>query len=215
MFVRSEIFSKRELSRFRELQTLSFSIIENCAAELHGGETEKEVAPDLVLRFREAGFSSFFHLPVVLFGERAALPGAWKTGNFYPKKKTLLKGDSVIMDASPICDGYLVDTPYSFCFGENLEHRDMMGGLAEFRASICGAVNEGRAFKKIACDVEQRFAVLGFEPAHGKHPGGVLGHRAIRMTPPPKDGARWLDEEPPHVRQWANIAAGRDYGPLQ
>ncbi len=272
------------LTRFRDLQRLSFSILETTAAELEEGQTEKEIARKLVLRYRAAGFTSFFHLPVVLFGERCALPGDWKIGNFFPKKKMLGFGDSVIMDASPICDGYLVDTSYSFCYGENATHREMMANLAEFRTSICDAVNEGRTFKAIADDVLKKFQSLDYEPAHGKHPGEVLGHRAVKIpnlpfawrikgfdavalgwfglnenlaksplgakSPlwnqsntsdhPAHDGlwlvephagkgavgakweeilvidhgkARWLDDEPPHVRQWAQIAGGGDYGP--
>lgn len=284
MLVKTKGFSDAMLTRFRELQRLSFFILEEAAAELDDGQTEKEIARDLVLRYRKAGFTSFFHLPVVLFGERCALPGDWKIGNFFPKKKMLTDGDSVIMDASPICDGYLVDTSYSFCYGEDATHREMMANLGEFRTSICNAVNEGQTFKTIADDVLKRFQSLDYEPAHGKHPGEVLGHRAVKLpnlpfawriqgfdaialgwfgfneklakgplgakSPlwnqsnasdhAPYDGlwlvephagkgavgakweeilvidqgtARWLDDEPPHVRQWAQIESGDDYRP--
>ncbi|MEZ5922287.1 MAG: M24 family metallopeptidase [Parvularculaceae bacterium] len=286
MFVQAENFSENALARFRDLQRLSFSILEERAAKLHEGETEKEVARDLVKQYRAAGFTSFFHLPVVLFGSRTALPGDWKIGNFYPKKKKLGEGDSVIMDAAPISSGFLVDTSYSFCLGENVAHREMMGALSEFRDSICKAVNAGKSFKAIAEDVEARFGELGYEPAHGKHPGAVLGHRTVKLPATPfnwringfdglalswflakdgfakgsigrrsplwnsspasnhaphkglwlvephagageigakweeiliidKEGARWLDSEPPHVRQWRNIKSGKSYLPLQ
>ena len=284
MLVKTKGFSDAMLARFKELQRLSFSILETAAAELREGQTEKEVARDLVMRYRRAGFTSFFHLPVVLFGERCALPGDWKIGNFFPKKKMLEDGDSVILDASPICEGYLVDTSYSFCYGTNPTHREMMKNLAGFRISICDAVNEGQTFKAIADNVLKTFETLGYEPAHGKHPGEVLGHRAVKLpnmpfawrvqgfdaialgwfgfkerlaksplrnkSPlwnqskasdhAPYDGlwlvephagkgavgakweeilvidqgkARWLDDEPPHVRQWAQIASGGDYRP--
>lgn len=284
MFIKVEKFSPAELDRFRDLQRRSFAILEETAAELGAGISEKEVARDLVLKYRAAGARAFFHLPVALFGERAALPGDWKVGKFFPKDRKLARGDAVILDASPLFDGFMVDTSYSFSFGENPGHRQMMSDLARYRTTVCDAVNEGRAFSAIAAEVEEDMRARGYEPAHQKHPGEVLGHRAVktavlpftwriqgfdglslswflmksrsvkaglgRCDPlwnghatsnhPPHDGlwlvephagadgygakweeilviengrAHWLDDEPPHVRQWREIDAGRDYPP--
>lgn len=284
MLIKSSRFSDPELDRFRELQQLSFHILETMASELVEGLTEKEVAGALVRRYRDAGFTSFFHLPVVLFGERAALPGHFPVGKFFPKSRALKEGDSVVLDASPISEGYLVDTSYSFCLGENEDHRKMMFNLARFRDQVCTAVNEGQTFKEIAEQVEQEIQGMGYESVHNKHPGEVLGHRAVKLPVmpfswrlngfdamslswfgykdkiaslglgkqaplwntsknsdhPPHDGlwlvephaglgpvgakweeilviedgeAYWLEEEPPHVRQWQQIVKQQAYGP--
>ena len=180
MLVRQSGFSESELARFRSLQRQSFEILEDTAAALREGQTEKEVGRALVKRYRAAGAGSFFHLPVVLFGERTALPGKWRLGNFYPQDRGLAPGDAVILDAAPLFDGYLVDTSYSFCFGENAAHRKMMSDLARFRAGVCDAVNAGRRFRAIADDVAAEVTALGYEPVHRKHPGAVLGHRALK-----------------------------------
>lgn len=284
MLVKTKGFSAEALDHFRDLQRLSFAILETMAASLQEGQTEKEVTRALVRAYRDAGASSFFHLPVALFGERTALPGKWPIGKFFPKSKQLEPGDSVILDAAPLFKGYLVDTSYSFCFGQNEIHKKMMNDLGTFRDKVCDAVNAGQSFKEIADDVLTDFDTLGCEPAHTKHPGEVLGHRAVktaqlpfkwrisgfdglsltwfgikdklatsglgRRSPlwnsskasdhAPHDGlwlvephagkgpvgakweeilviedgkARWLDDNPPHVRQWAQIAAGESYGP--
>lgn len=284
MFIQTKNFSAVQLKQFLALQRLSFSILEKMAAELKEGQTEKEVARSLVLRYREAGFTSFFHLPVVLFGERTALPGDFPVGKFFPKSRALLANEAVILDASPISSGYLVDTSYSFCFGENAEHRDMMTGLAQFREQVCHGVNLGQSFKTIAEKVASDIQAMGYEAVHCKHPGEVLGHRAIKLPNlpfawrfkgfdalslawfgfkntiarvglgreaplwntsknsdhPPHDGlwlvephagkgnigakweeilviqngyARWLDDEPPHVKQCAQIQHHGDYRP--
>lgn len=255
------------------------------ASELQSGVSETEVAGELVKRFRHAGFQSFFHLPVVLFGERTALPGQWSVGHFFPRKNLLKSGDAIILDASPICDGFLVDTSYSCAFGKNDVHRKMMADLAEFRDGILQQVNSGETFKSISDNVVNRFAELGYAPAHGKHPGEVLGHRAVKLSRlpfkwringfdglalswfgykdklatlrlgqrsplwnssaasdhKPHDGlwlvephaglngvgakweeilviekgvAHWLADQPPHVRQWEQIANGHDYAAL-
>ncbi len=284
MLVKTKNFDATTLARFKELQSLSFSILENMAASLTEGQSEKEVGAALVRQYRDAGAKSFFHLPVVLFGERTALPGNWKIGNFYPKSRTLQKGDSVILDAAPVFDGYMIDTSYSCCFGENPEHAKMMAGLEQFRVGVCDAVNNGQTFKEIADWVAVDIRSMGYEPVHTKHPGAVFGHRAVktanmpvkwrlkgsdglslswfvmkvlaaakglaRSSPlwngspqsdhAPHDGlwlvephtgdgpvgakweeilviengrAYWLGDDLPHVRQWAQIAAGQSYGP--
>ncbi|MFT6387715.1 MAG: hypothetical protein ACJAUP_001087 [Cellvibrionaceae bacterium] len=178
--IKSKNFSQIELARFRDLQRLSFKILESTAAQLVGGESEKEVAHSLVSAYRKEGADSFFHLPVVLFGERTALPGKWKVGNFFPKSKTLAKGDSVILDAAPLFSGFLVDTSYSFCFGENADHQKMMQHLAQYRDSVPAAINAGAGFKEIADTVLSTMQSAGYEPVHTKHPGEVFGHRAIK-----------------------------------
>lgn len=284
MIVKTHNFSKTALSHFRDLQRMSFSILEETAAGLTGGETEKEVAHALVKRYRAAGAGSFFHLPVVLFGERTALPGEWTVRHFFPKAKILEPGDSVILDAAPLFKGYLVDTSYSYCFGDNDDHRAMMQHLAQYRDSVPSAINYHDSFKLIADRVLETMANAGYQPVHSKHPGEVLGHRAIKTPNLPfqlrlqgfdavslswfrlkdrmaksgwgrhsplwnsldtsdheaHDGlwlvephagrgpvgakweeilviengeARWLDDSPPHVRQWAQIANGDAYGP--
>lgn len=284
MFVKTKDFSDSALDRFRQLQRHSFAILEGMAATLTAGQTEKEIARELVLRYRAANVTSFFHLPVVLFGERTALPGDWPIGKFFPTFRALQIGDSVILDAAPLFDGYLVDTSYSFCFGESSVHREMMANLSAFRGQVCDAVNEGQSFKTTADTVASDIRSKGYEAVHMKHPGEVLGHRAVKslnlpfawrlkgfdalslawfilkgkaavkgwsreaptwnshdeLDHAPHDGlwlvephagsgsvgvkweeilvidqgrAYWLDDEPPHVRQWSQIAQCGDYGP--
>ena len=182
MLIKTRNFSQTALDHFRDLQRVSFNILEQTAAELEVGETEKDVAHKLVKRYREAGASSFFHLPVALFGDRTALPGNWSVGKFFPKAKSLEHNDSVILDAAPLFGGYLVDTSYSFCFGKNSTHRQMMTHLSQYRESVLAAVNIGQTFKAIADQVADTMLQQGYSVAHTKHPGEVLGHRAIQTA---------------------------------
>lgn len=283
MWFKTRRFSENELDRFRTLQRLSFSILTDEATRLEPGMLERDVAHRLVQAYRREGVKSFFHLPVVLFGERTALPGDWPVGKFFPKKREARANECVIFDASPIFGEYLVDTSFSFCLGASEPHRTMMQRLAGFRDSVPASINSGATFAAIAEDVNARISGFGYEPVHGKHPGAVLGHRAMKLPKlpfvwraqgfdalslswfyanefaarghlarsplwnttatskhKPFDGlwlvephagggptgakweeiliidgghARWLDDEPPHVRQWQLIAEQRDYGP--
>ena len=180
MLIKTRRFSARQLQRFRDLQRLSFDILEDTASRLRTGDTEKAIAHTLVKRYRKAGVDSFFHLPVVLFGERTALPGDWSLGHFFPRDRALVEGDSVILDAAPLFAGYMVDTSYSTCFGDKAEHDAMMCHLAQYRASVPAALNRGEHFQAIADDVAHTMRAAGYEPVHTKHPGEVLGHRAIK-----------------------------------
>ena len=182
MLVKTRRFSAEMLNNFRRYQQLSFKILEEMAAQLKAGDTEKAVAKKLVKRYREYGADSFFHLPVVLFGSRTALPGDWPIGKFFPRDRALKSGDSVVLDAAPLFSGYLVDTSYSFCFGEDAAHRKMMAHLSTFREYVLQAVNRGDSFSQIALEVNQLMENAGYEPVHGKHPGAVLGHRAVKTS---------------------------------
>lgn len=282
--IKAQGFSPAQLSRFRDLQRQSFDLLERVAGRLVGGETEKEVGRELVREYRKLGAESFFHLPVVLFGERTALPGEWSVGKFFPRRRALQAGDSVILDAAPVIGGYLVDTSYSLCFGECTRHRAMMRHLSRFRHEVLAAINQGDSFASIARAVDGAIQSAGYESVHRKHPGEVLGHRAVKLprlpvnlrfrgfdavalgwfrakhawaasglgrrSPlwnarttsehGPHEGlwlvephagsgavgakweeilvieagrARWLEEAPPHLRQWARIEQGAAYGP--
>jgi hypothetical protein len=271
MFIKAKKFSLRELDRFRSLQQTCFGIQTELAGELEEGVSEKEVAGELFNRYRKAGAGNFFHLPVALFGERTGLPGRWGLGKFYPRDVKLKSGDAVILDGAPLFDGFMLDTSYSFSFGSNSKHDEMMRALLEQRTKIRDAVNRNLPFSEIAQGVADDCEALGYEGVHEKHPGEVLGHRAVRVRGPqgwrlrgsdgaslswflmksaqakhlprqsplwnrnatsdhaPTDGlwlvephfaiaefgakweeilviekgrANWLEDEPPHVRQW-------------
>ena len=110
MFFKTKNFSTKEIERFRELQTLVFNLQTEIADTLEEGMSEKNVTTIMIKKYRAAGAGNYFHLPVALFADRTALPGDWTVGHFFPKKKLLKKGDSVILDAAPLFDGYLVDS---------------------------------------------------------------------------------------------------------
>ena len=184
MFIKTKGFSATELDQFLTLQRTCFRIQTEMARELEVGVTEKSVARELFRRYRAAGAGNFFHLPVVLFGERTGLPGRWGIGNFFPRDTALKEGDAVILDGAPIFDGFMIDTSLSFSFGDTPAHDEMMASLLVQRHKIRDAVNSGASFLSIAEGVAADCAALGYEGVHEKHPGAVLGHRALRLRWP-------------------------------
>jgi len=184
MFVKAKGFTRSEMDRFRSLQQTCFQIQQELGSELREGVSEKEVAQELFKRYQKAGAGNFFHLPVALFGERTGLPGRWGIGSFYPRDVKLNEGDAVILDGAPLFGGFMVDTSYSFSFGTNERHDDMMRSLLEQRPRVVEEVNRNLSFKEIAQRVADDCAALGYEPVHEKHPGEVFGHRAVRVRGP-------------------------------
>lgn len=87
-------------------------------------------------------------------------------------------GDSVILDASPVFGGLLVDTSTTVCHqasGTSFEDaaKDDLG----YRDSIIEAVQAKATFQEIAIEVDNQFAASGYRNCHRLHPGEVLGHR--------------------------------------
>ncbi len=184
MFIKAKRFSMAELDEFRSLQKICFGIQTELASELREGITEKEVASELFKRYRKAGAGNFFHLPVALFGERTGLPGKWGIGKFFPRDVALKVGDAVILDGAPLFKGFMLDTSHSFAFGPNPKHDEMMRSLLIQRTKIHDAVNRRVSFLEIAQAVADDCDALGYEGVHEKHPGEVLGHRAVRVRGP-------------------------------
>ena len=184
MIVQHRGFSAAQLDRFRSHQRASFALLEEVAAGLAPGVSEREATLRLTRAYRALGVRSYFHLPVALFGARTALPGRWRLRHFWPTRTRLKEGDAIILDASPIFEGYLVDTSFSTRLGDNPDHHRMMMDLAPFRAGIAARVREGASFRAIAAETDERIRAMGYENRHQAHLEEVLGHRAVRIRRP-------------------------------
>ncbi len=184
LIVQYREFSPAQLERFRAAQRASYAILEETAAALGPGASERETTTRMLQAFRKLGVRSYFHLPVALFGARTALPGRWRTRDFWPTHTRLREGDAVILDVSPIVDGFLVDTSYSTRLGENADHHRMLLDLAPFRDFIAARVRTGAPFREIAIETDSRIRALGYENRHQAHLEEVLGHRAVRIRRP-------------------------------
>lgn len=184
MIVQHRGFSAGQLERFRAGQRASYAVLEAVAAGLAPGITEREATLRMTRAYRGLGVTSYFHLPVALFGARTALPGRWRLRNFWPTRNRLKEGDAIILDASPIIDGYLVDTSVSARLGDNDDHHRMMMDLAPFRELIVARAREGASFRAIAIETDERIRATGYENRHQAHLEGVLGHRAVRIRRP-------------------------------
>ena len=184
-------FSDRELDEFLSRQRLSYAIQASVVGELHDGITERAVARQLMKAYLAEGVQAWFHLPVVLFGDRTALPDPWTVLSFWPTDRALQPGDAVILDASPIFGDTLVDTSQSFHHGSNDTHDAIAAADLTYRATILDAVKHRATFREIALAVDATLTRSGYSNRHRLHPGAVLGHRVAKLeraVEPDSDG---------------------------
>lgn len=180
-------FSQPELGQFKAYQRASFETLSAVAATLVEGITELQVAHQLRKRFHEQGVHHYFHVPVVMFGERTAYPGKFGLLEARATSQRLQKGMPVILDAAPIYQGYTVDTSLALNFGASVAHERLMRELLPLRELILERVNAGDSFRAIAKRVDADIRAMGYENCHRKHIGAVLGHRVTRVPD------RWLN----------------------
>ena len=138
-------FTDAELDEFRRFQQMSFDIQQTVRQRLTTGATDRDATRWMMGLYRDAGVASYFHLPVALFGDRTTLPNPWDITQFWPTDRALSAGDAVILDASPIFHGYLVDTSTSFGHAPaSAEHRRATLDDVAYRRTILDAVRAGR-----------------------------------------------------------------------
>jgi Xaa-Pro aminopeptidase len=174
-------FTAAELAQFKEYQRASYAVLEAVAQSLREGETEKDVARRVRKRFHEQGVHHYFHVPVVLFGDRTAYPGDFGQLEALSTDRALAPGMPVILDAAPIYRGYTVDTSYATSFGENARVRELTAALQPLRTLILQRVRERRTFRFIAREVDDLIRAQGYENCHRKHIAFVLGHRVTQV----------------------------------
>jgi hypothetical protein len=174
-------FEDAELLKFKEFQQRSYATLEAVKAELFVGMTEKQAARLLRKRFHEQGVHTYFHVPVVLFGERTGYPGDFGQFEAIATDKKLEQDMAIILDAAPIYEGYIVDTSLSTTFGENALHAQLYPELQAFRAQILAMVKERREFRDIENHCNAMIEKLGAENCHRKHIGEVIGHRVFKV----------------------------------
>lgn len=209
-----ESFTDSQLEQFRRWQRVSYGVLAEVAERLTPGVTERDATRWAMKAFRREGADRYFHLPVALFGERTALPEPWSTESFWPTDRVLEPGDSVVLDASPIFDGYVVDTSVSFSPAPSPVHAAAVVDDLVYRDTILDAVRAGATFREIALAVDADMTRRGYRNCHRLHPEAVLGHRVVLVADPsaiPPPDPSGFDAT---VLGWfiSGIAAAQDHG---
>jgi Xaa-Pro aminopeptidase len=181
MSLKYKYFEESELAKFKKFQKLSYEILESVVSTLTVGVSEIEVARLIRKRFHQQGVHIYFHVPVVLFGDRTSYPGNFGQFEALSTERKLEDNMAIILDAAPIFEGYIVDTSLSTTFGENKTHAMLHPKLKAFRDELLRQVKQGREFREIEQSISGMIEDIGAENCHRKHIGEVLGHRVYMV----------------------------------
>ncbi|MBI5629515.1 MAG: aminopeptidase P family protein [Elusimicrobia bacterium] len=168
-------------------QDLAYRCAKAIAREMREGWSEAQTARLMDVWLADHGVRVFFHKSFAWFGERSRFDGMRRWADFLPGKRALGSGDCVILDTAPVFKGYPGDIGYSFSLGPDPELGKAAAVLEELRATVLrlfeqAVKNPGRTTGgDIASAIARHIAAAGYEPAHHKYPGGVLGHRLHPM----------------------------------
>ena len=141
-----------ELAAIRRAAAITSETFDRLGEQPFAGRTEREIADWIEATFRELGGVGLSYDTIVASGPNAALPHA------VPADRVVGGGETIIVDASPMFDGYCCDCTRTFATGslpEELDraygvcHEAQAAGLAAIRAGTATADADGAARRVI------------------------------------------------------------------
>lgn len=169
------------LDGHRRAQRLGYACAEAVARELREGVTEIKMAERLGEYLKDHGADGWFHRPFAWFGGHARFDDYITYDDFHPGERRLKPGESVILDVSPIVDGYVGDIGYSTSLGPCPELDRAMDFLRIMRAGLPALFSSDQPLDRIWAQVDQDIRTAGFDNCHKLYPQGTLGHRIYRL----------------------------------
>lgn len=96
-----------ELEKFRTAQRTAYECVTQVATRLREGITERETAELLKKHLSDRGITRYLHTPFAWFGEHAAFDGYANYADYHASDRKLREGEAVVLDVSPMVDGYI------------------------------------------------------------------------------------------------------------
>lgn len=148
---------------------------------LKEGMTEKEAAKLLYEYLSDHGARVFLHRPFAWFGDHSRFDGyKWFT-DFRPGNRRLKADDVVILDVSPVLDGYAGDIGYTCSLNPSPELKRAQEFLLELRHELPGMFASEMRTGAIWAAIDERVRMAGYDNCHALYPFRVLGHRLNRL----------------------------------
>ena len=171
-----------EIAALREGGRRLASVAERVPSMVRAGRTERDIAGDIELALRGAGFSRLAFDTIVASGPNSALPHA------RPTRRTLQPGDPTVLDFGGVYDGYCVDLTRTVQLGAAAGRlRDLYGAVAEAQQAALAAVKPGVASSRVDAAAREVLARHGLGDAFGHGTGHGLGlevHEEPRIARP-------------------------------
>ncbi|MDE2422357.1 MAG: aminopeptidase P family protein [Gammaproteobacteria bacterium] len=177
----SELLLAEAQTGFKKAQRVAYDCVTRVGEQLHLGMTELEAASLLEDYLRKAGSERFLHRPFAWFGDHSRFDGYQHYGEYHPSQRRLSEGDVVILDVSPVIDGYTADVGYTLSMMPHIEMEEAMSFLLELREIIPVLFASSMTPKEIWSEINHLIAQRGFDNIHARYPFCVLGHRVFRL----------------------------------
>jgi Xaa-Pro aminopeptidase len=169
-----EIATLREAARRLSLVAARVGLL------VRRGATERDVALEIDVRVRQAGFERSAFETIVASGPNGALPHA------RPGERTITEGDLVVLDFGGVYDSYCVDLTRTVSVGPaGIRAREVYAAVREARAHAVASVAPGRSRFEIDAAAREVLAAHGLGEAFGHGTGHGLGidvHEDPRIT---------------------------------
>jgi Xaa-Pro aminopeptidase len=171
-----------EIAIMREAARMLSRAAAEALAAVRPGRSETDVALDVELAMRRAGFSKAAFETIVASGPHSALPHA------RPGSRMLTAGDGVVLDFGGVYDGYCVDLTRTVQLGPaSGSFRRIFDAVREAHAAAIAAVRPGIAASAVDTAARDALAARGLAEAfvHGTGHGlGLEVHEDPRVTRP-------------------------------
>ncbi|MDO5639095.1 MAG: M24 family metallopeptidase [Neisseria sp.] len=166
---------------FRRAQRLAYDCVEDVGRRLQPGISEIEAAQMLADYLHQAGCDRYIHRPFAWFGEHSRFEPYQRYDDYHPGARKLQAKDVVILDVSPVVEGYTSDIGYTFSLEANEELARAQEFLRRLRADLPALFVSALTPKDIWLEVDRRIAEAGYDNIHAKYPFCVLGHRVFKV----------------------------------
>jgi Xaa-Pro aminopeptidase len=159
-----------ELGILREAGRRLGTMVPAALSQAQAGRSEVEVAAEIDLLLRHAGFERPAFETIVASGPNGALPHA------RPGSRLLREGDGVVLDFGGVYDGYCVDLTRTIQLGDvGDEFRRLFAAVAEAQRDAIAAVRPGAKGSDVDAAARAALGRYGLEEAFGHGTGHGLG----------------------------------------
>ena len=168
--------ARADVEGYHKAQRTAFECAEATANALRPGWTEGQTSRWMLRWFDDRGVRAFLHKPIVAFGTRTLAP-THEWGPARGEGATLRQGDVVILDCSPIVNGYTGDVAYTVSAGSHPQLEEAQRFLSELRARLPRRFADPEAAGDVFRWIDREIHAAGYENAADGYVSSVVGHR--------------------------------------
>lgn len=178
-----ELPPKEALAGHLAAQRLAYDAVVHVSKMLKVGMSELEAATLLENYLKDHGTERYLHRAFAWFGSHSRFDEYQSYSDYHPSDRALKEDDVVILDVSPVVDGYIGDVGYTLCLTPNPDMEKAKTFLLQLRQDLPAMFGSTMTAGEIWLEIDKRIKDAGYDNVHSKYPHCVLGHRVFRVKP--------------------------------